>query len=147
MGDPLLMVHGIYAGASHEEFRRNIEPLARHFTVYAIDLLGFGDSDMPRATYTVQTYQHLLRDFIVEVIGDSTHLLASGMGCGPVVSLAIYNDTLVKKIVLIDPPVDDAPVDQPPSIANKLQQFLLGTLSLGHGLYDTVSSEFELKRF
>ena len=146
-GDPLLMVHSVYPGASHDEFRRNIESLSKHFTVYAIDLLGFGDSDMPRMTYTVEIYQHLLRDFIVEVIGKPTFVLASGVSCGPAVALAVYNDTLVQKLVLIDPVVDPSQTDQPPRLAAKVQQFLLGTLSLGHGLYDAVSSEFELKRF
>lgn len=146
-GDPLLLVHGVYPGASHDEFRRNIEALAKHFTVYAIDLIGFGDSYMPRATYTVEIYQHLLRDFIVEVIGTPTYVMASGVSCGPAVSLAVYNDPLVRKLVLIDPPFDDRDSSQPPPIASKVQQFLLGTLSLGQGLYDTVSTEFELKRF
>lgn len=147
LGDPALLVHGIYPGASHHEFRRNIDALARQFTVYAIDLLGFGDSDMPRITYTAQIYQHLLRDFIVEVIGQPTHVIASGVSCGPVVALAVYNDELLGRLVLIDPPVGNSQVEHPPTVANKVQQFLLGTLSMGVGLYEAVSSEFELKRF
>ena len=54
MGDPLLLVHNIYPGASREEYWRNFDELARHFTVYAIDLLGFGDSDAPKALVTVE---------------------------------------------------------------------------------------------
>src|SRR5690242_12605277 len=93
IGDPLVLVHGIYPGASQHEFHRNIVELGRHFTVFGIDLLGFGDSDMPRMTHTVQTYQNLLRDFIVEEIGQAAHLMASGVGCGPAVSLAVFNDS------------------------------------------------------
>jgi pimeloyl-ACP methyl ester carboxylesterase len=52
LGDPLVLVHGIYAGASHDEFSHNIDALSKHFTTYALDLLGLGDSDMPRMTYT-----------------------------------------------------------------------------------------------
>lgn len=147
LGDPLLLVHGIYAGASHDEFRHNIDALSKHFTVYALDLLGFGDSDMPRMTYTVQFYEHLLRDFIVEAIGSPTHVVASGISCGPAAGLAVYNDSLVGKMVLIVPEVDAPPANSSPNLASKLQQFLLGTLAMGHGLYDTVSSEFELQRF
>jgi pimeloyl-ACP methyl ester carboxylesterase len=148
LGDPLLLVHGIHAGASHHEFRHNITELARHFTVYAIDLLGFGDSDMPRMTYTAQLYHHLLRDFVVEVVGEPAHLIASGVSGGFAVAVAVYNDELVRKIVLIDPPVEPPESDPETSpLANKLQQFLLGTLAMGKGLYDTVSSGFELKRF
>lgn len=146
-GDPLVMVHGIYPGASHDEFSRNIDALSKHFTIHAIDLLGFGDSDMPRTTYTAQLYQHLLRDFIVEEIGQAAHVMASGKSCGPVVALAVYNDSLVRKLVLIDPVVDPTQTDLGPNLAGKVQQFLLGTLSLGMGMYETITNEHELRRF
>lgn len=147
MGDPLLLVHGVYPGASRDEFQHNINGLASHFTVYAVDLLGFGDSDMPRMTYTAQMYQHLLRSFIVETIGQLTSILASGVSCGPAVALAVYNDSLVQKLVLVDPVVDASSNDDAPPFSAKIQQFLLGTLALGTGFYDTISSEFEVKQF
>jgi pimeloyl-ACP methyl ester carboxylesterase len=146
MGDPILLVHGVYPGASHHEFRWNIDALARQYTVYAIDLLGFGESDMPRMTYTAEIYQHLLREFIVEEIGAAAHLLAAGMSCGPAVGLGVYEDKLLNKIIL-SRPITDAPADADPPLMNKVQQFLLGTLSLGTGLYEVVSSEIELDRF
>ena len=46
-GEPLLLVHGIYAGASSFEFRKNFEELSRSFRVYALDLLGCGTSERP----------------------------------------------------------------------------------------------------
>ena len=64
MGDPLVLVHNVYPGASHEEFSRNVDELARHFTVYAIDLLGFGGSDAPRMKYVADLYVELLFDFL-----------------------------------------------------------------------------------
>lgn len=146
-GDPLLLVHGIYPGASHEEFHHNLDALARHFTIYAIDLLGFGESDRPNLTYTPQVYQRLLRDLVVEVIGSPAHMLASGVGCGPAVALAVYDDPLVRKLVLICPETGADPPDQPPGVAGKLQQFLLGKLAMGTALYETLSSEFHLRQF
>ena len=38
---PLMLVHGIGAGASSFMWRRNFDTLARDFRVYAIDLLGY----------------------------------------------------------------------------------------------------------
>ncbi|HEY7088033.1 MAG TPA: alpha/beta fold hydrolase [Tepidisphaeraceae bacterium] len=148
LGDPLLLVHSVHAGASHHEFDHNIQELARKFTVYAIDLMGFGESAMPRMTYTAQFYHHLLRDFVVEVIGEPANLVGSGESAGFVVAMAVYNDELVRKIVLIDPhldPIRDHELGFP--LANKVQQFLLGTLAMGKGLYDTLSSTFEVKRY
>ncbi|HWP40359.1 MAG TPA: alpha/beta fold hydrolase [Tepidisphaeraceae bacterium] len=147
LGDPLLLVHGIYPGASHEEFHRNLRPLSDHFTIYAIDLLGFGDSEKPNITYTAQLYEHLLRDFIIEVIGQATHVMASGTSCGPATALAVYNHALVGKLVLIDPGNEKAAGQHPPTVAARLQQFLLGRLSMGVGLYETMSSRYELKQF
>ena len=40
--EPLLLVHGAYAGASSLEFRENFEELSGSFRVYALDLLGCG---------------------------------------------------------------------------------------------------------
>lgn len=45
-GPPLLLVHGL-AGYSFS-WRCNLPALAPHFTCYAVDLLGMGDSDRPR---------------------------------------------------------------------------------------------------
>src|SRR5829696_3434894 len=50
-GEPLLLVHGIYAGASSFEFRNNFEELSRSFRVYALDLLGCGMSERPARRY------------------------------------------------------------------------------------------------
>ena len=50
-GEPLLLVHGIYAGASSFEFRKNFGELSRSFRVYALDLLGCGLSERPRRRY------------------------------------------------------------------------------------------------
>src|SRR5215213_10536391 len=50
-GEPLLLVHGMYAGASSFEFRKNFGELSRDFRVYALDLLGCGLSERPRRRY------------------------------------------------------------------------------------------------
>ena len=54
-GEPLLLVHGVYAGASSYEFRKNFEELSRNFRVYALDLLGCGMSERPSRRYGPRT--------------------------------------------------------------------------------------------
>ena len=51
-GEPLLLIHGVYAGASPYEYRRVFELLAERYRVYAMDLLGFGRSARPAVVYT-----------------------------------------------------------------------------------------------
>jgi 2-hydroxymuconate-semialdehyde hydrolase len=48
-GYPLLLIHGSGPGASTiGNWRRVLQPLARHFHVHAMDLIGFGRSDRKR---------------------------------------------------------------------------------------------------
>ena len=44
-GPPLIMLHGMGAGSSANSFDFILEPLAEHFHVYAMDMLGFGLGD------------------------------------------------------------------------------------------------------
>lgn len=44
-GAPLIMLHGMGAGTSANSFDFVLEPLAEHFHVYAMDMLGFGLGD------------------------------------------------------------------------------------------------------
>ena len=50
-GPVLLLVHGLAGSAM--TLRHVMAPLARHFTVIAPDLLGQGESDKPRAEYSL----------------------------------------------------------------------------------------------
>src|SRR5918993_1172454 len=50
-GEPLLLLHGVYAGASSFEFRKNFQALSESFRVYALDLLGCGMSERPSRRY------------------------------------------------------------------------------------------------
>ena len=46
-------------------------------TVYTIDLLGFGRSEKPNLTYTNYLYVQLVTDFIQNIIGEKTDIIAS----------------------------------------------------------------------
>src|SRR4051812_4883585 len=50
-GPPLVLVHSVHAAASSFEMRGIFEPLSQRFSVYAVDLLGFGKSERPAAPY------------------------------------------------------------------------------------------------
>lgn len=72
-GEPLLLVHGIYAGASSFEFRENFAELAKSFRVYAPDLLGCGLSDGPRHRYEPEDVTSRIEDFVREEIRALAH--------------------------------------------------------------------------
>jgi len=103
LGDPIVLVHGLYPGASSEEFDHNIRALSRDFRVYAIDLLGFGLSDAPRIRYRADLYPLLLGDFIRNVVGAPAGIIAAGASGPFVATLAADEPELVSKVVFISP--------------------------------------------
>jgi pimeloyl-ACP methyl ester carboxylesterase len=102
-GEPVLLVHGIYAGASSYEFRRNFGELSRHFRVYALDLLGCGLSDRPRRRYAPEDITGQVESFVREEIGEGAHVIASSLGAALLVPAAVRSPRLFKRLVLICP--------------------------------------------
>jgi pimeloyl-ACP methyl ester carboxylesterase len=146
MGDPLLLVHNLYPGASQEEFAHNIDELSRHFTVYAIDLLGFGDSDAPRRKYSARLYIDLLNDFCEQVIGRPTHVLAAGLSCAYISALAAEHPERFDRIVFVCPRSEPTGLDVP-RWAAPIRHFMLTAPGLGHGYYEAAASEYMLKQY
>jgi pimeloyl-ACP methyl ester carboxylesterase len=102
-GEPLLLVHGIYAGASSLEFRKNFGELSRSFRVYALDLLGCGLSGRPRRRYAPQDVTSQVEDFAREEIGGAAHLVASSLSGALAIPALVRSPRLFKKVVLVCP--------------------------------------------
>ncbi len=78
-GSPLVLVHGF--GASIGHWRKNIPVLAeRGYRVYALDLLGFGDSAKPPEAYSLDLWRSLLYDFWTEHIQAPTVFIGNSIG-------------------------------------------------------------------
>jgi len=78
-GKPLLLVHGF--GASIGHWRKNIPALAAGgYRVFAIDLLGFGGSDKPVLSYTVELWQQQIKDFWDTYINEPTVFIGNSIG-------------------------------------------------------------------
>lgn len=102
-GEPLLLVHGIYAGASSFEFRKNFDELSQSFQVYALDLLGCGLSERPRRSYAPEDITAQIEDFAREEIGAPANLVASSLSAALSMPAAVRNPRLFKKLVFICP--------------------------------------------
>jgi pimeloyl-ACP methyl ester carboxylesterase len=146
LGDPLVLVHNIYPGASHEEYEHNLNELARHFTVYAIDLLGFGGSDAPRMKYTANTYVELIFDFLREEVEEPAHVMASGLSCAYVTEVAAWRSNLFKKLVFLCPRSEPTGLDVPRWVA-PLQHLMLSTPTVASGYYETMTGRHEMSTF
>lgn len=64
-GPPLVLVHGFAAAVGH--WACNLDELAKHHTVYAIDLVGFGRSSRP--AFTPESPEHAEHFFVASIEG------------------------------------------------------------------------------
>ena len=102
-GRPLLLVHDLDPVASSYEWCKVVRKLEKTHTVYTLDLLGCGRSEKPYLTYTNYLYVQLITDFISNVIGEKTDVVASGESISFVTLASNMNKDLVSSIVAINP--------------------------------------------
>ena len=117
MGDPhspvaVLLIHGFGANTNHWRFNQPV--LANELCCYAIDLLGFGNSDQPKAQlkgehsshdavhYSFDLWGQQVHDFCLEVIRKPVLLVGNSIGGVVALRAAQLLDQDCKGVVLID---------------------------------------------
>jgi pimeloyl-ACP methyl ester carboxylesterase len=145
-GEPLVLVHGVYAGASSLEFRRNFQELSRSFRVYALDLLGCGMSERPSRRYGPEDVTSQVEDFVREEVGGRAHLVASSLSAALVVPAAVRSPRLFRKLILVCP-TGYGTLDRS---SGRLGDVILGLFLvpvLGNTLYHAIVSRWGLRYF
>src|SRR5918993_819578 len=145
-GESLLLVHGIYAGASSFEFRKNFEELSRSFRVYALDLLGCGMSERPSRRYEPEDVALQIEDFVREEIGDTAHLVASSLTAALVVPAVVRSPRLFLKLALICP-TGYGTLDRSSGRLGDAIYGLFRAPVLGETLYHAIVSRWGLRYF
>jgi pimeloyl-ACP methyl ester carboxylesterase len=102
-GPPILLIHGIHAAAWSYEWHDNVDYLARHNTVFTIDLLGFGRSDRPAIRYSARLYISLISDFVHQVIGAPCVLVATSLSAAYAIVLGARDPERFPALALIAP--------------------------------------------
>jgi pimeloyl-ACP methyl ester carboxylesterase len=100
-GEPILLLHGTVTSAYL--WRHVLPLLAQGFTVYAFDLLGYGDSSKPlTADLSVRAQVEYVAEVMVKL--RLTHVTAVGhdIGGGVIQLLALNRPELVRRLVLVD---------------------------------------------
>lgn len=97
----VVLIHGL--AASTFSFRHNIAPLAEHFTVYALDLKGFGASDKPLVGYGLDDLRDHVTGFLDAVGVDHAVIVGNSMGGEVAIRFALEHPERVDALVLIDP--------------------------------------------
>src|SRR5215213_8958441 len=145
-GEPLLLVHGVYAGASSFEFRKNFRELTKSFRVYALDLLGCGMSQRPSRRYEPEDVTSQVEDFVREEIRGQSHLVTSSLSAALVVPAAVRSPRLFKKLVLICP-TGYGTLDRRSGRLGDLIYGLFLAPVLGNTLYHAIVSRWGLRYY
>jgi pimeloyl-ACP methyl ester carboxylesterase len=97
-GDPVLLLH--QTPRSWDEFRDVIPLLAENFRVYAMDTIGFGDSDKPRGPASVEGYGEGVIGFLDAVGVERTSIVGHHTGGVIAVEVAATHPERVNRLVL-----------------------------------------------
>ena len=144
-GTPLLLLHDLTVGSSNYEFHKVIDALAENHEVYALDFLGYGLSDKPNLTYTNYLYVQLINDFIKNIIGKKTDIIATG-DSAPVAVMVCHNaPEVINKMIFINPQ-SLYRLNQIPSKQTRAMKLIMETPILGTFIYNLYTSRTSIEK-
>jgi pimeloyl-ACP methyl ester carboxylesterase len=147
-GSPVVLVHGVYAGASSYEYRKLFPLLAARHRVVAFDLLGCGLSDRPNLGYSADLFTEQIVDALAEFGGgERVTLVGSSLGAAFAIRAAVRMSGRVANLVAICPAGLGGVLDRAP---NGAQRALAGTIRsplLGEALFNALGSRPSIRYF
>jgi pimeloyl-ACP methyl ester carboxylesterase len=99
-GAPIVLLHGL--GGDGSRWGPNVEALSLDFHVFALDQIGFGQSDKPLANYHTGMLAEFLAGFLRAVNVPKASLIGNSMGAGVALYAAVHYPALVDRIILAD---------------------------------------------
>lgn len=139
-GNPILLIHDLSVGSSSYEFKKLAAKLEKNYEVYTLDLLGYGLSDKPNMTYTNFLYVQLVTEFIKNVIGKKTSIVASG-DASSIAVMTTHNDSaIINNLILINPQ-SLYQCNQIPSKQTKTLKILIETPVIGTFLFNLLTTK------
>ena len=102
-GPVLLFVHGL--GAMWQSWLENLPEMARDHRVIALDLPGFGRSEMPREAISIDGYARFLGHFMDALDIERAIVIGNSMGGFIGAELAIRDPDRVERLVLVSPAI------------------------------------------
>lgn len=110
-GPPVLLVHGWLS--SSRVWDQLAGRLAQRFTVYTLDLTGFGESDKPLSGYGIRYGSRLLYAFCAHFGITRASVIGHDLGGDMAVKLAADHPDVVGRLVLVATPADEDQIDLP----------------------------------
>jgi pimeloyl-ACP methyl ester carboxylesterase len=110
-GPPVVLVHGWLS--SSRIWEQLAGRLAQRFTVYTLDLPGFGESDKPLSGYGIRNGSRLLYAFCAHFGLTRANVIGHDLGGAMAVKLAADHPDVVGRLVVICAPADEDQLDLP----------------------------------
>ena len=140
-GDPeIVLIHGIYAGASSYEYRKLAPLLARHRKVIVFDLLGCGLSDRPNLAYSADLFVDLIVDALGEFTTGPVTLAGSSLGAAFAIRAAVRAPERIGRLVTFCPTGLRGALAGTPSSTRSLIGAALRAPVIGEGLFNGLVS-------
>jgi pimeloyl-ACP methyl ester carboxylesterase len=98
-GEPIIFIHGL--SGCWQNWLENIPHFARDHRVIAVDLPGFGQSEMPETEISVSGYADTIDALMTELGIDSAQIVGNSMGGFIGAELAIQYPARVERLVLV----------------------------------------------
>lgn len=101
-GEPVILVHGGGPGASGASgWSKTIPALAEHFHVYALDLIGNGETDKPLVDYSIQTLVNHVAGFVDALNLRDLRVMGNSQGAYVAMKYALDRPGWIKRVALI----------------------------------------------
>jgi pimeloyl-ACP methyl ester carboxylesterase len=110
-GPAVVLVHGWLS--SSRIWEQLAARLAQRFTVYTLDLSGFGESDKPLSGYGIRNGSRLLYAFCAHFGLTRANVIGHDLGGAMAVKLAADHPDVVGRLVVISAPADEDQIDLP----------------------------------
>ncbi|BBL78569.1 hypothetical protein RxyAA322_04230 [Rubrobacter xylanophilus] len=110
-GPPVVLVHGWLS--SSRIWEQLAGRLAQRFTVYTLDLSGFGDSDKPLSGYGIRYGSRLLYAFCAHFGLTHASVVGHDLGANMAIKLAADHPDVVGRLVVVAAPAQEDQMDLP----------------------------------
>lgn len=144
-GTPILLIHDLNPASSSYEWDKIAKHLAKHHTVYSIDLLGCGRSDKPNMTYSNYLFVQLLIDFIKNIIEEKPDIIATGESSSFTIMACNMEPECFDKIIVINPE-NLAKLCKTPNKRKNALKFLMDLPVFGTMIYNLVFTRNHIDR-
>jgi pimeloyl-ACP methyl ester carboxylesterase len=110
-GPAVVLVHGWLS--SSRIWEQLAARLAQRFTVYTLDLPGFGESDKPLSGYGIRNGSRLLYAFCAHFGLTRANVIGHDLGGAMAVKVAADHPDVVGRLVVVSAPADEDQIDLP----------------------------------